>query len=209
MLPKGAVPSVPDWARLSELIFTRLYATCPRCHGQRFNDETLEVTWKGYTVADIWRCRSLKPSRFLPTTTPCCALWRHLTAIGLATSRANATELSGGEAQRVKLATELQRITNNHTLYILDEPSAGLHPADVARLNAQLHRLVDHGHTVIVVEHDQSIIASADHVIDMGPGAGRDGGKIIAATTPAQLAQTPDSITGHYLATEAAVTESV
>src|SRR5699024_10673333 len=128
-----------------------------------------------------------------------------LTAIGLdyIALVQRATELSVGEAQRVNLATELQRLTNSRTLYLLDDPSPRRHTADVARLNAQLHRLVDHGHTVIVVEHDQSIIASADHVIDMGPGAGRDGGKIIAATTPAQLAQTPDSITGHYLAPEA------
>ena len=195
-----------------ELIFLPgSYATCPRCHGQRFNDETLEVTWKGYTVADILALSVTEAQQVFADDDAVLRTLEALTAIGLGyiTLGQRATELSGGEAQRVKLATELQRITNNHTLYILDEPSAGLHPADVARLKAQLHRLVDHGHTVIVVEHDQSIIASADHVIDMGPGAGRAGGKIIAATTPAQLAQTPDSITGHYLAPEAAVTESV
>ena len=192
-----------------ELIFLPgSYATCPRCHGQRFNDETLEVTWQGYTVADILALSVTEAQQVFADDDAVLHTLETLTAIGLGyvTLGQRATELSGGEAQRVKLATELQRITTNHTLYILDEPSAGLHPADVARLNAQLHRLVEHGHTVIVVEHDQSIIASADHVIDMGPGAGRAGGKIIAATTPAQLAQTSHSVTGRYLRPEAAVT---
>src|SRR5699024_3012110 len=131
-----------------------------------------------------------------------------LDAIGLGyiTLGQRATELSGGEAQRIKLATELQRITAKHTLYLLDEPSSGLHPADVALLNAQLHRLVDHGHTVIVVEHDQSMIASADHVIDMGPGAGDAGGRVIAATTPARLVHDSASVTGRYLADESELT---
>src|SRR5699024_1161297 len=194
-----------------ELIFLPgSYATCPRCHGQRFNEETLEVTWQGYTVADILALSVTEAQHVFANDAAVLRTLEALTAIGLGyiTLGQRATELSGGEAQRVKLATELQRITNHHTLYILDEPSAGLHPADVARLNGQLHRLADHGHTVIVVEHDQSIIASADHVIDMGPGAGRAGGKIIAATTPAQLAQLPASVTGQYLAPEVAVTES-
>ena len=123
--------------------------------------------------------------------------------MGYITLGQRATELSGGEAQRIKLATELQRITTNHTVYLLDEPSTGLHPADIDLLNTQLHRLVEHGHTVIVAEHDQSIIAESDHVIDMGPGAGTAGGTVVAATTPAALATLPDSVTGRYLASAA------
>ena len=192
-----------------ELIFLPgSYATCPVCHGQRFKPEVLEVTWNGYTVADILEF-SVHEAKHVFTDDP--AVLRALQALdaiglGYITLGQRATELSGGEAQRIKLATELQRITAKHTLYLLDEPSSGLHPADVALLNAQLHRLVDHGHTVIVVEHDQSVIATADHVIDMGPGAGSAGGNVVAATSPARLCQDPTSITGRYLALEAAVT---
>ncbi|MDN6637734.1 MAG: excinuclease ABC subunit UvrA, partial [Yaniella sp.] len=157
-----------------ELIFLPgSYATCPTCHGQRFKSEILEVTWNGHTVADILDLSVHEAKHVFAEEATILRALEALDAIGLGyiTLGQRATELSGGEAQRIKLATELQRITTKHTLYLLDEPSSGLHPADVALLNAQLHRLVDHGHTVIVVEHDQSVIATADHVIDMGPGA--------------------------------------
>ena len=111
-----------------------------------------------------------------------------------------ATELSGGEAQRIKLATELQRARRGHTLYLLDEPTTGLHPADVELLIAQLHRLVDAGGTVVVVEHDLDVIAAADWTIELGPGGGDAGGRIVATGTPAQLAAAPESRTGPYLA---------
>lgn len=192
-----------------ELIFLPgSYATCPVCHGQRFNAETLEVAWHGYTVADILALSVHEAKHVFAEEATVLRALMALEAIGLGyiTLGQRATELSGGEAQRIKLATELQRITSTHTLYLLDEPSAGLHPADVALLNAQLHRLVEHGHTVVVVEHDQSMIATADHVIDMGPGAGDAGGTVIAATTPAQLIYASDSLTGRYLASEAGVT---
>src|SRR5699024_3258588 len=117
------------------------------------------------------------------------------------------TELSGGEAQRNKLGAELQRITTRHTVYLLDEPSTELHPAAIELVDAQLQRIEDTGPAEIVAEHDQSIIAAADHVIDMGPGAGTAGGRVVAATTPAELAATPDSVTGQYLATAAEVTK--
>ncbi len=110
-----------------------------------------------------------------------------------------ATELSGGEAQRIKLATELQRLSHGETFYVLDEPTAGLHPADVEKLLIQLNRLVDAGNTVILVEHDMDVIGRSDWVIDLGPGAGDEGGKIIAAGTPADVAKEKKSKTGRYL----------
>ena len=192
-----------------ELIFLPgSYATCPVCHGQRFKSEILEVTWNGHTVADILDLSVHEAKHVFAEEATILRALEALDAIGLGyiTLGQRATELSGGEAQRIKLATELQRITTKHTLYLLDEPSSGLHPADVALLNAQLHRLVDHGHTVIVVEHDQSVIATADHVIDMGPGAGESGGQVIAAVTPAELGQDQNSTTGRYLALESDVT---
>jgi excinuclease ABC subunit A len=111
-----------------------------------------------------------------------------------------ATELSGGEAQRIKLATELQRVGRGNTLYVLDEPTTGLHPADVEKLMTQLQGLVDAGNTVIVVEHDMSVIAASDWVIDMGPGAGEEGGRVVAAGTPAEVSRTRESRTARYLA---------
>lgn len=189
-----------------ELIFLPgSYATCPVCHGQRFNQETLTITWRGYTVADILALSVAEAKSVFEDEPHVLRALQALEAIGLGyiTLGQRATELSGGEAQRIKLATELQRNTAAHTLYLFDEPSTGLHPADVDLLNAQLHRLVDQGHTVIVAEHHQAMIATADHVIDLGPGAGDDGGRVIAATTPAGLTAVSGSLTGQYLAAEA------
>lgn len=192
-----------------ELIFLPgSYATCPVCHGQRFNQETLEITWRGFTVAQILGLSVTEAKEVFVDDIHVLRALEALEAIGLGyiTLGQRATELSGGEAQRIKLATELQRNTAAHTLYLFDEPSTGLHPADVARLNAQLHRLTDQGHTVIVAEHDQSMIAAADRVIDLGPGSGVDGGEIIAATTPAELTKVSASVTGRYLAAEVDLT---
>ena len=111
-----------------------------------------------------------------------------------------ATELSGGEAQRIKLATELQRARRGHALYLLDEPTSGLHPADVALLLRQLHRLVDAGNTVVLVEHDLDTIASVDHVIDLGPGGGDEGGRVVATGTPIEVSRATGSATAPYLA---------
>lgn len=209
-VPEGRCPECSGLGQIEvELIFLPgSYATCPVCHGKRFNPETLEVTWNGHTVADILELSVHEAKQVFVDEAAVLRALTALEAIGLGyiTLGQRATELSGGEAQRIKLATELQRITSTHTLYLLDEPSSGLHPADVALLNAQLHRLVDHGHTVIVVEHDQSMIASADHVIDMGPGAGDAGGMVVAATTPAGLIHEPASVTGRFLANESDLT---
>jgi excinuclease ABC subunit A len=125
-----------------------------------------------------------------------------LQAVGLGYLRLGqpATELSGGEAQRIKLATELQRTQRGHSLYVLDEPTAGLHPSDVAKLMVQLQNLVEQGNTVIVVEHDMSVVAASDWVIEVGPGAGDEGGQIVNASTPIELASTGKTQTSVYLA---------
>ncbi|MCW2928788.1 MAG: excinuclease subunit [Thermoleophilia bacterium] len=178
------------------------YATCETCGGSRYEPETLEVTWSGLTIADVL---ALSVEAALDTFTDERPILRSLVAldeVGLGYLRLGqpATELSGGEAQRIKLATELQRARRGHALYVLDEPTTGLHPADVELLVAQLHRLVDAGNTVIVVEHDMSVVAGADHVIDIGPGGGADGGSIVATGTPAEVAGARASRTAPWLA---------
>lgn len=187
-----------------ELVFLPgSYTTCPECHGARYNDETLEVTWEGRSVADVLALTVDEAAEVFADEPKIYRAIATLQAVGLGYLRLGqgAPELSGGEAQRIKLATELQRSRNSrrgHTVYLLDEPTTGLHPADVALLNAELHKLVDAGHTVIVVEHDLSVIAEADRVIEMGPGAGADGGQIVADATPAALAS-QDTPTGRVL----------
>lgn len=171
-----------------ELLFLPgTYSTCPDCHGARYNTETLEVTWRGYSIADVL---GLTVADALPIFTDKEPVRRALQALfdlGLDYLRLGqpATELSGGEAQRIKLATELQQRRRTSTLYLLDEPTTGLHPADVHRLLRQLHGLVDAGHTVVLAEHDPVALTSADWVIELGPGAGAAGGQIVSASAPA------------------------
>ena len=186
-----------------ELLFLPgTYGPCPTCHGSRYNPETLEVTWRGKTIADVLGLSVDEASRFFSDVTGASRSLDTLLAVGLGYLRLGqpATELSGGEAQRIKIATELQRAQRGHTLYLLDEPTAGLHPADVAVLMRQLDRLVDAGNTVIVVEHDLDAVASADWVIDLGPGGGDKGGTVVATGTPAEIAASHSSVTGPYLA---------
>ncbi|MBC7460855.1 MAG: excinuclease ABC subunit UvrA [Thermoleophilia bacterium] len=185
-----------------ELLFLPgTYAPCPTCGGKRYNDETLEVTWSDMSVADVLALTvDAAVERFAGVK----AVHRSLTTlrdVGLGYLRLGqpATELSGGEAQRIKLATELQRARRGHTMYLLDEPTTGLHPADVELLMAQLHQLVDAGNTVVVVEHDMGVVAGADWVIDMGPGGGDMGGQVVAAGTPAEVAGADGSRTAPYL----------
>ena len=185
-----------------ELIFLPdTYAICPTCAGGRYNPETLEIRYRGRTIADVLGLTVDEASEFLADVPTAQRSLRMLAEVGLGYLRLGqpATELSGGEAQRIKLATELQRVRRGHTLYLLDEPTTGLHPADVEQLIAQLHRLVGAGNTVLVVEHDLGVIAAADWVIDLGPGAGAAGGRVVAAGTPATLAASTDSVTGRYL----------
>lgn len=191
-----------------ELLFMpSVYAPCPTCHGARYAPETLEVAWNGLSIADVLgltverACAAFadEPSVLRPL-----ALLRDL-GLGYLRLGQPATELSGGEAQRIKLATELQRGQRGGTLYVLDEPTTGLHPTDVDRLLLQLDGLVDAGNTVVMVEHDMRVVAAADHVIDMGPGAGTLGGMVVAAGRPEAVAATPESRTAPYLREELAL----
>jgi excinuclease ABC subunit A len=186
-----------------ELIFMpSVYAPCPTCHGMRYNDKTLEVTYKQKNVAEVLRMTVDAAAEFFAEDAQVLRPLTVLREVGLGYLRLGqpATELSGGEAQRIKLATELQRIQRGDTLYVLDEPTTGLHPSDVVRLQSQLDGLVDAGNTVIVVEHDMRMVAASDWVIDIGPGAGEEGGRVVASGPPAEVAGSPESRTAPYLA---------
>ncbi|MFF9108881.1 ATP-binding cassette domain-containing protein [Streptomyces sp. NPDC014805] len=186
-----------------ELLFLpSTYAPCPDCGGARYNPETLRVTYRGRTIAEVLDLTVEAAAEFFADTPAAARSLGTLLDVGLGYLRLGqpATELSGGEAQRIKLASELQRGRRGHTVYLLDEPTTGLHPADVEVLMRQLHGLVDAGHTVIVVEHDMTVVAAADWVIDLGPGGGDAGGRIVAAGTPAEVSRTEGSATGPYLA---------
>ncbi|WP_168195269.1 excinuclease ABC subunit UvrA [Cryobacterium sp. LW097] len=178
------------------------YAPCPTCGGSRYNAETLAVLYNGKSVADVLGLTVDAAADFLAEVPSAARSLATLREVGLGYLRLGqpATELSGGEAQRIKLATELQRARRGHTLYLLDEPTTGLHPADVELLMTQLGRLVDAGNTVVVVEHDMGVVAAADWVIDLGPAGGSAGGRIVAEGTPATVAAHPHSRTAPYLA---------
>jgi excinuclease ABC subunit A len=187
-----------------ELLFLpSVYAPCPVCHGARYNAKTLEVTYNGKNIAEVLGMTVDAASEFFCDAEPAlCRSLDTLRQVGLGYLRLGqpATELSGGEAQRIKLATELQRVGHGNTLYLLDEPTTGLHPSDVEKLVKQLDGLVDAGNTVLVVEHDMHVIAHSDWVIDIGPGAGDEGGRIVAAGPPAEVVRAKASRTAPYLA---------
>lgn len=185
------------------LFLPSVYAPCPTCHGARYNDDTLSIRWNQKNIAEVLALTVDAATVFFGDAVP--GLARALATlrdVGLGYLRLGqpATELSGGEAQRIKLATELQRQQRGHTLYVLDEPTTGLHPADVDRLMAQLHGLVDAGHSVIVVEHDLRVIRQCDWMIDLGPGAGGEGGRVVAEGVPAEVAAAGTGVTARYLA---------
>jgi excinuclease ABC subunit A len=185
-----------------ELLFLPgTYAPCPTCHGARYSDETLQVRYRDRTIADVLAMTVDEAAVFLADVPGAARSLATLREVGLGYLRLGqpATELSGGEAQRIKLASELQRARRGHTFYVLDEPTTGLHPADVELLERQLHLLVDAGNTVVVAEHDMGVVAGADWVIDLGPGAGDAGGRIVAAGTPEDVAGSGDSRTAPYL----------
>jgi len=186
-----------------ELLFLpTVYAPCPVCHGSRYNAKTLEVEYQGKSVADVLAMTVDGAWEFFAAEPHVRRALEVLRQVGVGYLRLGqpATELSGGEAQRIKLATELQRAQRGNTLYVLDEPTTGLHAADVEKLLAQLHGLVDAGNTVIVVEHEMRIVAGSDWVIDVGPGAGEEGGRIVAAGPPEVMAEADGSRTAKYLA---------
>ncbi|WP_068692753.1 excinuclease ABC subunit UvrA [Thermobifida halotolerans] len=178
-----------------------VYVPCEVCHGARYNRETLDVHYKGRTIADVLDMPIEEALEFFE---PISAIRRHmqtLNDVGLGYVRLGqpATTLSGGEAQRVKLATELQRRSTGRTVYVLDEPTTGLHFADIEKLLGVLGRLVDAGNTVIVIEHNLDVVKTADYVIDMGPEGGARGGTVVATGTPEEIAEVPESYTGRFL----------
>jgi excinuclease ABC subunit A len=179
-----------------------VYVTCEQCHGKRYNRETLEVRFKGRSIADVLEMTVEEACEFFEHIPKIARRLRTLRDVGLDYIHLGqpATTLSGGEAQRVKLATELSKVATGETLYILDEPTTGLHFADVQRLLDVLGRLVDAGNTVIVIEHNLDVIKSADRIIDLGPEGGEEGGEMIASGSPEEVAAVQTSYTGRYLA---------
>jgi excinuclease ABC subunit A len=178
-----------------------VYVPCEVCHGQRYNREALEIHYKGKTIADVLAMTCEQALVFFGNIPAIARKLQTLVDVGLGYIQLgqSATTLSGGEAQRVKLATELSRRPTGRTLYILDEPTTGLHIDDVNKLLGVLHALVDAGNSMVVIEHNLDVIKNADWVIDMGPEGGDAGGKIIAEGTPEQVAKVKTSYTGQYL----------
>ncbi|WNM09498.1 excinuclease ABC subunit UvrA [Komagataeibacter nataicola] len=202
-LPKGRCPTCEGAGSVMvELLFLpSVYSPCPTCHGTRYRPEVLEVTIDGKSIADVLAMTVDEAAAFFAQNPALSTTLATLQQGGLGYLRLGqpATELSGGEAQRIKLATELRKQRRGHTLYILDEPTTGLHPADVDRLQAHLQSLVNGGHTVVVAEHDMRVAARSDWIIDMGPGAGDGGGTIVAAGTPHDVAHAKGSATAPFL----------
>ncbi len=178
-----------------------VYVPCEQCHGKRYNKETLDVRFKGKTIADVLEMPIEEALEFFAHIPKIRRRLQTLHDVGLDYMRLGqpATTLSGGEAQRVKLAAELSKVATGRTLYILDEPTTGLHFADIQRLLEVLQRLVDAGNSVVVIEHNLDVIKVADHLIDMGPEGGEEGGRLMASGTPEQVAAVEGSHTGEFL----------
>jgi excinuclease ABC subunit A len=178
-----------------------VYVPCEICHGARYNRETLEVHYKGKTIADVLNMPIEQAHTFFESVPTIARFLKTLCDVGLGYVRLgqSAPTLSGGEAQRVKLATELQRRSTGRTIYVLDEPTTGLHFEDVNKLLGVLNRLVESGNTVVVIEHNLDVIKSSDWVIDMGPEGGFRGGTVVAEGTPEQVSKIAASYTGHFL----------
>ncbi|MFG6528323.1 ATP-binding cassette domain-containing protein, partial [Sulfitobacter sp. M23508] len=178
-----------------------VYVECETCKGQRYNRETLEVKFKGKSIADVLDMTVEDAQSFFQAVPSIREKMDALMRVGLGYIKVGqqATTLSGGEAQRVKLSKELSKRSTGRTLYILDEPTTGLHFEDVRKLLEVLHELVDQGNTVVVIEHNLDVIKTADHIIDIGPEGGDGGGQVVATGTPEQVAEVEGSYTGHYL----------
>lgn len=178
-----------------------VYIACDVCRGKRFNKETLDVRYKGKNIADVLDMTIEEASNFFAPIPHIARKLQTLLSVGLGYIKLgqSALTLSGGEAQRVKLANELAKRSTGKTLYILDEPTTGLHFADVKQLMQVIHRLIDQGNTVIMIEHNLDVILQADKIIDLGPEGGTNGGQIIAEGTPEEVAKIKKSYTGYYI----------
>ncbi len=187
--------------KIEMLFLPDVYVPCEVCHGARYNRETLEVRYKGKNIAEVLDMTVEEALEFFQNQQNIHSKLQTLWDVGLGYVRLgqSSTTLSGGEAQRVKLATELSRRSTGSTFYILDEPTTGLHTADVARLLDILQRLADGGNTVLVIEHNLDVIKCADYILDLGPEGGDEGGQLIFAGTPEQCAQAENSYTGQFL----------
>ncbi|OLF41632.1 excinuclease ABC subunit A [Psychrobacter sp. Rd 27.2] len=201
--PKGRCPNCEGLGFVSvELLFLpSVYAPCQVCHGQRYDNDTLAITYRDKNIAEVLDLTVESAYAFFDGEASILRALDALLQVGLGYLRLGqpATELSGGEAQRIKLATELQRTQRGDTLYLLDEPTTGLHPADVSMLMAQLDALVEAGNTVIMVEHDMQVASNSDWIIDIGPGAGDAGGQVVAQGTPRDVATSKTSNTAPFL----------
>jgi excinuclease ABC subunit A len=178
-----------------------VYVKCDVCDGTRYNRETLEIKYKDKSIADVLNMTVDEAAEFfdaMPSIRDKCLLLQKV-GLGYMTLGQSAVTLSGGEAQRIKLAKELSRKSTGKTLYILDEPTTGLHFADIQKLLEVLQALVDAGNTVVIIEHNLDVIKSADYIIDMGPEGGQGGGQVVATGTPEQVAKVDASYTGKYL----------
>jgi excinuclease ABC, subunit A len=178
-----------------------VYVPCEQCHGARYNRETLEVKYKGKSIAEVLDMPISEAAEFFAPITSIARYLNTLVDVGLGYVRLgqSATTLSGGEAQRVKLAAELQKRSNGRTIYILDEPTTGLHFEDIRKLMLVVQSLVDKGNSVLVIEHNLDVIKAADWVVDMGPEGGSGGGTVVAEGTPEQVAAVKQSHTGQFL----------
>lgn len=178
-----------------------VYVQCEVCHGKRYNREALEIHYKGKTISDVLEMTVEQALEFFESMPVIAKKLQTLVDVGLGYIGLGqpATTLSGGEAQRIKLASELSRRATGRTLYILDEPTTGLHMADVKKLLEVLHALVDTGNSMVIIEHNLDVIKSADHIIDMGPEGGDKGGTVMAIGTPEQIAKADSSYTGRFL----------
>jgi len=179
-----------------------VYVTCETCKGKRYNRETLEITYRGKTIADVLQMTVEDALVFFESFSDVQRMLKALDDVGLGYIRLGQSSitLSGGEAQRVKLATELGKRSTGHTLYVLDEPTTGLHFADIDKLLGVLHQLSDQQNTIVVIEHNLDVIKCADWVIDLGPEGGNRGGTLVAQGTPEHLITVPESYTGQFLA---------
>ncbi|MDH4317352.1 MAG: excinuclease ABC subunit UvrA, partial [Desulfobulbaceae bacterium] len=178
-----------------------IYMTCDTCKGKRYTSETLEIEYKGKSIADVL-AMSVEESLFFFNNIPVIKnklLTLHEVGLGYISLGQSSTTLSGGEAQRIKLAKELTKRSTGRTLYILDEPTTGLHPADIRYLMEILNRLVDGGNSVVIIEHNLDVIKCADYIIDIGPEGGDGGGEIVCKGTPEEIARCTSSYTGKFL----------